>query len=291
MPEAQAKLDDGFKTKFIGFIDILGFKKLVEAAESGVGGSLTFLKEITSTLGSDKDREAIVRNGPKICPHSAYIERDLDFQITQMSDSVLVSAEVSPAGAIAVVNHCWTVALFLMTKGIMVRGYVTQGSIHHVGSSFFGLGYQAALENEPKVSAFKRTADEKGTPFIEIDSAVCKFIQDKGDACVKEMFSRMVSRDGELTAVFPFKRLATSFIIAGAGHKFDGKAQKESNSNLRNNLIGYKKQILNFVDSSNEKAMNKASHYIAALDAQLLICDETDDVIDRLQRPFPSRSY
>ncbi len=42
--------DIEFKDKFIGFVDILGFKKMVEAAEAGIGMSLSELLEIIEKL-------------------------------------------------------------------------------------------------------------------------------------------------------------------------------------------------------------------------------------------------
>jgi hypothetical protein len=76
----------------------------------------------------------------------------------------------------------------------MCRGYITRGSIFHTDSDFLGTGYLKAYEyeSERKVTAFKRTADEKGTPFVEVDRVVCEYIQQGDDLCVKNMFSRFV---------------------------------------------------------------------------------------------------
>ena len=42
---------------------------------------------------------------------------------------------------------------------------------------------------------------------------------------------------------------------------------------------------MKYVDPTNESAMQKVKHYIAALDAQLEACDKTDKTIDALCRP------
>jgi len=44
-----------FQERFIGFVDVLGFKKLVEAAENGSGMTLSELMEILKDLGSSND--------------------------------------------------------------------------------------------------------------------------------------------------------------------------------------------------------------------------------------------
>lgn len=278
-----------FKDKFIGFVDVLGFTKMVEAAEAGTGMSLPKLFAMLKELGTASDREHIARYGPTTCPRSAYIQRDLDFQVTQVSDCVIVSAEVSPAGVINLVHHCWGAAINLLSKGIMVRGYINRGSIYHEGSVFIGSGYNLAQASERDVGAFKRTAEERGTPFIEIDHAVCAYVKDHGDNCVKEMFSRYVKGDGSVTAIFPFQRLAHSFMIGGLVGKFDPAKEKRANDNLRQAIIQFRTRVSDLVDRSNPRAVSKGEHYVAALDEQLGKCDEMDDMIDALNSPFPAR--
>ncbi len=95
-----------FRDKFIGFVDILGFKQMVAAAAAGTGMSLTELLECLKRLGAPEDQEHFRKYGPTTCPGSIYVQRDLDFQLSQVSDCVVVSSEVSPAGVINLVHHC-----------------------------------------------------------------------------------------------------------------------------------------------------------------------------------------
>ena len=284
-------IETEFRDKFIGFVDILGFKNLVEASEAGTGVPLTEILEILKKLGSSNERQKFDKHGPKLCPQSEYIRRDLDFRVTPISDCVIASSEVSPAGAINLIFHCWGVVINLLQKGIMCRGYITRGSIYHTDSQVMGSGYQRAYAKESNVTAFKREADERGTPFVEIDPVVCNYITNSGDKCVKEMFSRCVKDDGENVALFPFKRLSHSFIIGGFGigrfrEKFDVEKEKKSNQNLSITINNLKQRIMDFVDKSNENVVRKAEHYIQALNAQLVICDDTDKMIDKLNSPF-----
>lgn len=276
-----------FREKFIAFIDILGFKRLVAEAEAGIGFSLQEITELVGLLGSSAERDRFDKYGPTCCPESRRIEKNMDFRVSQVSDCVVVSAEISPAGAINIVNHCWGVVISLLQKGVMCRGYISKGSIHHTESHFIGTGYQNVLEAERQVAVFKRAADERGTPFVEVDHAVCDFIAGC-DACVKEMFSRMTKNDGESVALFPFKRLSHSFMIAGFGVTFDPDKEKRSNDNLRTAIITFRNKVAALVDSSNPDAMRKAEHYIGALNAQVDVCTQTDEMIDKLCTPFPS---
>lgn len=278
-----------FEDKFIAFIDVLGFKNMVKDSEAGSGMLLPELMECLSKLGTKKDETKFEQYGPTTCPQSKYVNKNLDFRVTQISDCVIVSSEISPAGIINLVSHCWDAVIELLVHGIMCRGYITRGSIFHKDSQVIGSGYQHAFESESGVSAFKLEADERGTPFVEVDPMVCEFIERETDSCVKEMFSRMVKTEQGTTALFPFQRLSHSFVIGGFGQKFDLEKEKAANDNVRKLLRSLKERVLKYVDQENPKALNKARHYVRALDVQLAVCDKTDEMIDLLCTPFPTR--
>jgi len=282
-------MNHNFSEKLIGFVDVLGFKDMVIAAENGTGRPLSEIREILAELDRTKGKEFFAEYGPEICPATMYVQKGLDFQSTQASDCVIVSSEISPAGAINLIKQCWSAAMMLLTKGVMVRGYIARGKIFHEGTEFFGTGYQNAYdrENNGGVTAFKRTADEKGTPFIEIDPIICDYVAQETDDCVREMFNRFTKSDGEVTAIFPFKRLAHSFVIGGFGMPpFDPDKEKTNNNQVRRMIIDFKNQILSYSDPTNARAAQKVEHYVAALDEQLRGCDHTDETIDALRRPF-----
>lgn len=278
-----------FKDKFIAFIDVLGFKDMIAAAEAGTGRTLTEIDEILAELEHAKNKAFFQKHGPQVCPQSSYKQRDLDFEITQVSDCAIVSAEISPAGVVNLVQHCWGSAMMLLTKGVMVRGYITRGLIHHEGNKFRGTGYHTAYAKEAGVSAFKKEADEKGTPFIEIDPSVSEFVALETDDCVRKMFGRYIKQDGDVAAIFPFQMLSHSFMIGGFGTTFDPDREIVSNDNLRKMINRIKRSVYEFVDSDNENAMRKVRHYVDALDAQLDVCDRTDEMIKLLGKPSHGR--
>lgn len=271
-----------YREKFVAFIDVLGFEDMVRSSEQGEGPPLTEILDILGKLGRGQ-------GGPHLCPEAPKITPDLDFQVTQISDCAIVSAETSPAGVINLVGHCWGAVITLMSMGVLCRGYITKGSVFHTEHQIIGSGYMSALRAEKDVSAFKRIADERGTPFVEVDASVSAYATQCGDSCVKKMFERQVAKDGDLTALFPFKRLTHSFIIAGFGKQFDPSEEKRANNHLRKSIAAFKERIVARVDRSNASAVGKADHYLRALDAQLEQCDRTDQMIDDLNRPV-SRS-
>lgn len=280
--------EPAFQDKFIAFVDILGFKGMVESAEQKTGRSLSEIQELLRILADEEEATFYKSHGPRVCPESVRLHQDLSFRSTQVSDCVIASSEVSPAGVINLVSYSWGIALGLLLKGVLVRGYITRGKILHEGQQFMGTGYQTAYEREAGVSAFKREADEKGTPFIEIDPTVAEYVKNDTDGCVRKMYERMVKTDGELGAIFPFQRLQHSFMIGGFGMPpFDAEKERRNNAVVRGNISVLKEKVLQYVDRSNAAALRKINHYLSALDAQLVVCDRTDQAIDALGQPYP----
>jgi hypothetical protein len=276
--------------KFIAYVDILGYSALTKAAEAGRGLTFEELQEIQKMLGIEDDRTHHQKYGPTICPHAPRIRHDLDFHIAQVWDSVVVSTELSPAGVIALASHCFEACINLLTKGVMCRGYIRKGMIYHNGQKIFGSGHVDTVAKERDVSFLKRDADERGTPFIEVDPEVVDYVAKQPDECVKTMFDRMVFSHEGLTAIFPIKRLRHSFIISGyRAPRFDPAKEKKSNNNLRQNIIGLRDKLLSFVDQSDPNVMRKVHHYLRALDEQLKVCDRTDRFIDMLTQPIHTR--
>jgi hypothetical protein len=278
------------REKFIGFVDILGYSALTRMAENGRGFTLDELEELTQILGTDDDRRHFEKYGPSTCPMAPRLQKHLDFQIARAWDSVVVSAETSPAGVVNLVCHCFSVCTRLLMKGVMCRGYIKRGRIHHEGLRTFGSGHVDTVDMERKVSFYKQDAEERGTPFIEVDPEVMEYVADQPDTCVKEMFSRMVLTHEGLSAVFPIRRLSHSFLIGGFGRPpFDPAKERKNNQTLRQTLLDLKRRVSELVEGADERALRKSQHYLRALDRQLQVCDETDDAIERLTRPFGIR--
>jgi hypothetical protein len=280
-----------FTDKFVAFVDILGFKKIVQDTEAGKGFTLPELFDVLNKLGDDKHREAIVKYGPTMCPEAPRVRRDIDFQLTQISDCVIVSAEASPCGIINLIGHCWSACFGLLTKGVLCRGYIGRGNVYHTERQVIGTGYINAYLNEGKVSAFRR--DDKGTrtPYIEVGPEVVSYINDQPDETVKRVFKRLTASDGALTVLFPFSRLSHSFVISYKGSpfgEFKPEKEKESNAAMRGNVERLKDKMLELVDQEDEDAMRKIAHYIVLLDQQIAVADQIDEMIDNLSRPFGS---
>jgi hypothetical protein len=278
-----------FREKFIAFVDILGWKGFVKTAEAGTGITLDELLELLDAFGTCDERLKFETHGPICCPKSFYTQRNLDFRLTRVSDCMIVSAEISPAGLINLVHHCWTAAMILLDKGFLCRGYITRGKIYHTNEHLIGSGYHRVLDNEKGVSVFRSQADETGTPFIEVDNIVSQYVEQSQDKCVKEMYSRFVKCDGEAAALFPFQLLSHSF-LGGGFERFNAERERQANQNVRLRISKLKAEVMAYINRSDPRAVQKAEHYINALEAQLDVCDETEDFIAALDSPILGRS-
>lgn len=277
-----------FKQKFVAFMDILGFKQMVDDAEAGKGRPLPEILTMLEKLGKPTDRLKFEQHGPVLCPCSPFVEKHLDFRVTQISDCVIISSEVSPAGLINLTSHCFGAVLELAIEGIMCRGFITMGSMFHTDTQVIGSAYTKAYQMEGNVAAFKLEADERGTPFVEVDGVVGSYVKQCGDACVKTMFSRQIKADGETLALFPFQRLVNQFVVCGLGIKFDAMEHRRNNQVLRESLYKIRSRILQYIDTSNKSATQKAHHYIRAFDAQIAVCDRTDELINEAEEKMPA---
>ena len=254
------------KDKFIAFIDILGFSELVRAEEER-GGDFSQLLDLTKALNTPPETKS------RICPCSRFVSADLDFQKTQISDCVVLSAEVSPAGVINLTHHCFGIALALIRKGSLCRGYITRGNIVHTDNQFIGTGYMRALELEKNVAFMRSDIDEKGTPFIQIDKSVADFVNSEGDQCVQLIFGRTTRSDGTYTAIYPFDALRN---IPGALIRVDfdphrwKSALHVSLKHRNENLARFDKAES---DARDESVKRKIRHYKRGL----------QDVIDHLK--------
>ena len=98
-----------------------------------------------------------------------------------------------------------------MTKGVMVRGYISRGNILHKGNHIIGTGYQNTMEmeKEKRIKAFRFPLDKTSTPFVEIDQVVVEYIRGRSDRCVQEVYKDLVKEDENgIAVIFPFWKLS-----------------------------------------------------------------------------------
>lgn len=262
-----------FKEKIIAFIDIIGFKDIVEKSERGEGKSLDEVLKILNEL--------TVRSNT-VCPDSELKSNDLDFVITQISDCVIISAELSDAGIVNLIEHCRSVASCLMLNGIMCRGFITKGNIYHTENQVVGTGYQEAYAGEPEVVVFGEVVEndkKEKTPFLEISQKVVSYLSGINDSEVKKFIKMSTHSDGHYHAINPFSCITCLADLS------DGE---QLINNVKNIIGTFKDKIRVLSPNENPKAFAKSKYYYGFLNEQIQKCDERISREKFLSQPFPS---
>ncbi len=278
-----------FRDKFVAFVDILGFTSKVAAADGRPGAQLSDLLEICGELESRSHVQSIAAYGPIICPESRYESRNLDYRVTQISDCAIISTEVSPAGVINLVEHISQSIIGLLQHGVLVRGYVTRGSIFHDDQQFIGVGYQNALTGEKSVRAFRMSESDGATPFVEVDPQVVRYIREETDACVVEMFGRMAKVDPaqDVTVLFPFQQLTN---VVGGNISEPEKCQR-SLAIVRTWIDSYKEKIKSQESVSDHVANKKTKYYMKILNDLLVECYEIENFLKIMKESAVNLRY
>jgi hypothetical protein len=273
-----------FSDKFIAYVDILGFTKLVENCEKGVGLSLNELLRLIRDLGNRDDVEAIAEDGLSVCPDSERLDRDAGFRLTQISDCVVISTEVSPLGIITLIHQCLKTTFRLLKKGFLCSGYITRGNIYHTANQFIGTGYVEAYKNADEVTAFKIMGERNPTPFVEFSPQIVEYVNNETDDRVRKIFSRLTISDGTLTVVSPFDRL----MVETDGRCAENDIQKINT--MRSIIEELKRKVLNFSAGPGDRSFEKTKHYLQLLDGQIVRLDRLEQWIHQAQGPFGVRA-
>lgn len=273
-----------YKQKYIAFIDILGFKTLIEESESGDGMTTVEVVDLLSCLDAPQDRSMFDEYGPSICPESSRRANNLDFKITQISDCAVISIEPTATGAVNLLFVCSKIVFRLLKRGLLCRGYITKGAIYHTDNQFFGSGYQKAFVGEAHTTVFQDDVKDVGTPFVELDKKVSDFMLSCGDPCLKSMFMRMVRFDGNCYAIFPFDVFGR---VNDPGPESTLEQELESTNYVRQAIQTMKNKVLSY-SAPRADVARKIAHYVSALDEQLFECNFRDEMTNTLRKPFLS---
>lgn len=190
-----------FKEKIIAFIDIVGFKDIVEKSEKGEGKSLNEILEILNIFNTPRNT---------VCADRDLKNEELDFIVTQISDCAIISAKNSDAGVVNLIEHCRNIASKFMLSGIMCRGFITIGNIYHAKNQVIGSGYQESYAGEPEVVAFGEVVEngeKEKTPFLEVGSKIVDYLKGINNSSFERVIKMSTHSDGHYHAINPFSCL------------------------------------------------------------------------------------
>lgn len=133
-----------YDKRFVGFIDILGFADLVQRGDRTPelrAQVIEALRKVRST------------------PNPGSGETDLRFQ--NFSDSLILSTRPSAVGLWHLLLSLDALAWNLLQIGVLVRGGVSLGGMHHDDEIVFGVGVIDAYRIESRVAKYPRIAISK----------------------------------------------------------------------------------------------------------------------------------
>lgn len=269
-----------FKEKFVGFINVLGWKDFTGRATDETDTEITpaDLAEAKEILIDQRLKADLQKFGHTICPDSKRIQQDLDMVLTGIPGGVVISCEISAAGIITLIRHCHNVVKNLMlNQGLLCRGMITRDTISHFNGD----------RQKAGPPGIKRRADTSQIPFVEIDPVVRDYIRQSTDTCVNINFERVVETDNDTTVFFPYKSEENDFLIGDfCGHKFDPDRERASNNAVRSAIIASLDLLEKDGHCSHGGPAGKILFYRRILTSQLTACDETDAFLCRFQESF-----
>ncbi len=165
-----------YTDRFVGFIDILGFKDLID--RSSAQNPEVTVDSIREALQPPKP----AAEGQIVLGQIGDISKSGHLQTT-FSDSVVISTEPTQTGLVHLVNHCERIARKLLDFGHLCRGGIARGELYHE-SDGTALG-PAMLE------AYELEQTAPGYPRILLDEKVSSFARQINEPG----FHRMLRKD------------------------------------------------------------------------------------------------
>lgn len=164
-----------FEVRAVGFLDILGFKLLMDRAEASPAG-------FQELLGIKTVLDAHVRFDNAAA--AAEVPEEVKPRYIFISDSLIVSAplrhgneNVADGLAIVIVKTI-QIAQRIMELGYLIRGGISVGSVWHQDQNIFGSGYIDAFQTEqravhPRVMLSRQAAAELWNDPKQIARSLC----------------------------------------------------------------------------------------------------------------------
>jgi hypothetical protein len=149
-----------YQERVVAFIDILGFKNLVERSESEPK-LLERLVEVLEEIGKYSDlQKSFEANG-----QGAEYFKDM-FSVSTFSDSILLSAKCDPLGLMLITAVVASMCNRLLHQGVLTRGAISKGKMIHAGGIAIGEGLIKAYQIESSTAIYPRIIIDDSLLYI-----------------------------------------------------------------------------------------------------------------------------
>jgi hypothetical protein len=130
-----------YSDRYVAFVDILGFSDIVRRSEKD-----------QTTIRIDALAKALVDIGAW---HPSINESD-DFQFQSFSDSIVMSSAATLTGLAHIFYSITELTLRLLSDGLLIRGAVAKGKLHHKQAVIFGPSLLEAYNLEHTIAKYPR---------------------------------------------------------------------------------------------------------------------------------------
>jgi hypothetical protein len=175
-----------YQDRIVAFIDIIGFKSIVEKTVHDVA----YFNRIIDAIAEIRDEFVKHPNSEfQKCVrdrlYDPFIGPDYKTKVIQVSDSMVISKLATVHGAVEDLVLDAALAIhILITQGLLCRGCIEYGKVYHTDEYIIGPGYTAAYLGEEK----------EFLPAISLGKEVYSLALDKrsSDARAREYFDKFV---------------------------------------------------------------------------------------------------
>lgn len=203
-----------FENRYLAFVDILGFRSVVERMPKESRLFFTIRDALKSldrqAMQFQKYRSARNSKRRKLLRSGRVpLFWDTDLQMTAFSDCYVIS-ETSPAWHVLAAVQA--LGAHLLAEGVLTRGAVVQGKVYHRGRVLFGPAVIEAYELEKEVAKYPRilVTDAVREATWGYHQGVCRsrlFRQDVDGCWFVNVLAPPLSRWGALTPAASHKDL------------------------------------------------------------------------------------
>lgn len=134
MEEDSTNAQDSYEEKYVAFLDLLGFKAQVEAAEH------------------DRAAHHKLRTVLQLVHESLCENPRIRFRLNYFSDCIVLSGERTPSGLQEMFQSICLLTSNLMQHDVLIRGGLAAGRIHHSRDFLYGSAFNRAYKLESEVA-------------------------------------------------------------------------------------------------------------------------------------------
>ena len=131
-----------YDERYVTFVDILGFAEIVRKTEHDT---------------TNRHYDALVKTLTDIGSfNQETINESDDFQFQSFSDSVIMSTAATHTGLLHLLHLISNLSLRLLSNGLLMRGAIAKGTLHHDQSVMFGPAFLVAYNIETNIARYPR---------------------------------------------------------------------------------------------------------------------------------------